>query len=761
MIAVAWMFRFVFRGETIGDDLTFHMAESARLADCLRHGDWDFWNPSANAGFASLYYYQAVPQLASAIPAALFGHHLFWFQLSLILPLVLAPAAAYRGARLLGATPWQAAAAALAVALLSGQSRWGAGADGTFQVGLYTQTWALAAFPLALGHAARWIGDARGLAPAIAWGAFVGLCHPIAVAALGIGLVATVAGHVLAYLIMSRPTGRALVVAALGAGVAIHAGLAAALDDAAYLVAAALCLAAAARLGPALVRGDAPARPSRARVAAEIPRLAVLGVCMIAATAPLWVPWLVVDYDGFGGFPHRVDDEVGPGYAGLLRWQLDGAILDFARPSVLTWLVPLAILLARPPAGTTVSLRWLGTPAFVYAALLALGPALPKVADDLLAPVRFLGALQVVLAIAAAVGTLLVGRALWDACGRRPRAAFALRTGLAAVAAALFVLLASGAGPRALGRHAWVLADYDNHHRDELLEIADFLRAQPPGRKQVTQGTESHWWNLLTYVYARVPSLLQMGGGGLQASPNYDFVWSVRDLAKLAWVYDAPYLVLKHAPERKGARVPDRAGDRHPAGTTLLRTAHYEVRRLAAPGLISPVRVTGVLPAGRGPARAAAIAWLRSDAPLADEVLAYAGHGDAEPRTAQPAATVRRAARQDSPGDEADLFAEVEVTGPGATTFVARESWHPRWRAFVDGVEVPVRRVTPDFPAVDVPPGRHLVQLRFERPWWATALWLALPGVTLLAWACHRAWTSRCSSRARRARGRTRPASPS
>src|ERR1700704_2522805 len=158
-LAMVAIYAHMFAGELAGDDLTFHMAESVRI------GDFDFWNPSANAGFASAYYYQVVPQLISAIPAAVFGHHLFFFQLSVFLQLVLAPPAAYRGMLLVGATPWQAAIAALAIGFTNGESRWGTGNAGTFQVGLYTQTWALAAFPLALGHAARWATEARGLAP--------------------------------------------------------------------------------------------------------------------------------------------------------------------------------------------------------------------------------------------------------------------------------------------------------------------------------------------------------------------------------------------------------------------------------------------------------------------------------------------------------------------------------------------------------------------------------------------------------------------
>jgi len=110
------------------------------------------------------------------------------------------------------------------------------------------------------------------------------------------------------------------------------------------------------------------------------------------------------------------------------------------------------------------------------------------------------------------------------------------------------------------------------------------------------------------------------------------------------------------------------------------------------------------------------------------KVVAYAGTGGP---TLPPQGTVLRAWRQDSPGALADLVADVDVTAP--TTFVFRESWHPRWHAYIDGHEVAVRRVTPDFPAVDAPPGRHQLQLRFERPWWAQAAWLAWPGSMLLA----------------------------
>ncbi|HEY0480210.1 MAG TPA: hypothetical protein VGD37_21965, partial [Kofleriaceae bacterium] len=712
-LAMVAIYGHMFAGELAGDDLTFHMAESARIADCLRAGDFDFWNPSANAGFASAYYYQVVPQLASAIPAAIFGHHLLFFQLSVFLPLVLAPAAAYRGMRLVGATPWQAAIAALAIGFTNGESRWGTGNAGTFQVGLYTQTWALAAFPLALGHAVRWASSARGLAPAIAWGTFVSLCHPFAGFGLGIALFA---GWVAQLLL--RGVDRVLAELAPG------------------------LLADRGELSDAVVAlGNRWSRPPPRPMRGELVRLAIFAVALAIACMAFWLP-LVVDYAGFGGFPHRVNDEVGPGFGTLLTWYSHGGVLDYARPVVLTWTLPIAALLARGRF-----MRWLWTPAAVYAVWLGLGPHLPKTDDDLVPAVRFLGAMQVVMSLAIGAGFVALCASIWNApegsalhrpirrvlvaiSPRRWRAGIAgaplqygVRTGLAAITAALGVLLVFPGG-RALISRVHVLGDFENSHGAELHTITQRLQTERPGRKQVGPGAENHWWNLLSYEYGRRPSLLMMGGGGLQASPNYDFLWNTsKEYAKNAWVYDAPLLVF----EKKNAAS-------MPPGDLVFETKNYMVRRLPAPGLVSAVEVSGALkPGAKRAIHAAAIDWYKTGQPLENRVLAYPGSGGAG---GPPHGSVVRSFRQDSPGDAADLYAEVDATA--TTTFVARESWHPRWHAYLDGAPVPIRRVTPDFPAVDVPAGHHVLALRFERPWWAQVAWLAWPLISLAAWLATR-----------------------
>ncbi|MBE7452802.1 MAG: hypothetical protein HS111_29160 [Kofleriaceae bacterium] len=185
---LCWVYAGVFRGEVCGDDNSYHFAEAAFLADALRQGDLDWWNPAANAGFPSGYYYQLVPAAIPGVLAAIFGGVLFWFQLTIFLSMVLVPAATYRGLRLMGAEPWPALGRALAVSFVLSGSKWGAGAEGVFWVGLYTQGVAMVAYPLALGSGWRWLVHGRGAAPAVAWGLFVGLCHPVAGVCLGLAL---------------------------------------------------------------------------------------------------------------------------------------------------------------------------------------------------------------------------------------------------------------------------------------------------------------------------------------------------------------------------------------------------------------------------------------------------------------------------------------------------------------------------------------------------------------------------------------------
>ena len=568
----AWVYSRVFRGEPAGDDLTFHLAETTRISDCLRVGDFDLWNPSANAGYASAYYYQVIPQLVPAAMAAITGTQvLFWFQLCLFLPLVLAPVAAYRALRVWNASPLAALGGAIAVACCISNSRWGAGADGTFSVGLYTQTWSFAMFPLALAYGARWLDRGTSLGAATAWGLLVGLCHPFAGIALGF---------------------------ALGVGAVV----------------------------PALVRRVVSPIDQRARNFFKTPaspiddgsgttvmrrslRIALLGVLLLIGSMSAWLPTLV-DYAGFGGFPHRVGDEVGPGLVGLSSMIAAGRLLDYHRAAILTTLLLPTLLLVRHRA-----LSWLWSAALLYASLLALGPHLVT-PDDLFPAVRFLGPLQIVVSLAIGAGAVQLATTLWQLAARS-KTPLVGRTVIAsvAVAATIFVIV-----PAAAYNHSRVRisTDYPKVHRNEYDAIFSALLKEPPGRKQSRDGGDTHWLNLLPYVYERRDALWQMGGAGLQSSPNYEFLWDERDPIRTAWIFDAPILLFGREHETA-----------MPEGQTIVETQHFIMRRLPSEGLVSPVQVLGVLPPGRFPARAAAKSWLATQAPMKDQVFAYAGFGGA------------------------------------------------------------------------------------------------------------------------------------
>jgi hypothetical protein len=447
---------------------------------------------------------------------------------------------------------------------------------------------------------------------------------------------------------------------------------------------------------------------------APLLRLVVLGGLLVVGSACAWVP-VIVDYDGFGGFPHRVADEVGPGFEKLWDAFAEGDFLDQPRPDlpVLSALLPIAAILG----GARWMPRWWAAAA-IFALLLGAGPHMPKIGqDDLLPAVRFWGSLQIVLA-------LLAGAGVVAACER----VFRLRLGepwqpmVEAASATACLLLAIFVVATGLPvQRARVLSadDFPHIHRRDLDPLLATLRELPPGRTQIRAGVANHWAVALPYIESRRPPFLVMGGAPLQSSSSYVYTWELRDNdpRRAAWIFDAPYVL---ALATRTGEVP---------GAELVATSgYYALMRYPAPGLVGPVQVTGTLPPGRKAARKEAVRWLWSEAPYQDQVLAHAGSGGAGPPPQGRVVDWRRGGSW--------IAADVEADAP--TTFVVRETWHPRWRATLDGAPVAVRHVTPSFMAIDVPPGAHTFRLEFQRPWWALALWLLWPAIPLAAWLTQR-----------------------
>jgi len=663
---LAWCYAHLFAGEPHGLDNTAHLAEVTFLAQAMKAGDWNAWDPSGNSGFASGYYYQVLPQALTAAFSALTGlKPLLSFQIALFLPLILAPLAAYRAMRVLGAAPWVAVGAAVALPftiggdLMAGPGmdvgRWGLGADGALSGGLFTQLWAFAALPLALAYTVRWLESGEGLAPTLAWGLFVGLCHPFAGLALGV--------------------------------------------------------AAAAGTAWRMIQRLAHRARERAGPGGMVPRLALLALLLLAGSACAWLP-VLVDYRGFGGFPARVADEVGPGFLRLLRWFAEGRVLDHGRWPALTLLLVPVIVWARADW-----LAWLWAPAVTFALVLGIGPHLGKTPDDLFPAVRFLGPLQVVLALAIGSGAMALARAPAGAAPAGRSRAGRWRTAFAWALALVLPLVVVG-GARTQHQRVKVLADYAFIDREDFLRSLAALRTMPGGRLQVALGAECHWTLQLPYVYDSRPTVLVGGGAALQSSPVFAYAWALHkaDPARVARVFDAPLLLMRVNHARFIGH-----------GEVVWQGRTYQLRRFDAPGLVGPVTVMGTLPAERRARRQAALDWLTSEFAMRDQVLA-----DPLPAggSAPPAGRVLELARGPS---EIRARVRVDDDALGATTYAIRESWHPRWHATLDGREVAVRRITPDYMAVDVPRGEHVLQLDFRRPVWVWLLWLLAPALVLLA----------------------------
>ena len=75
--------------------------------------------------------------------------------------------------------------------------------------------------------------------------------------------------------------------------------------------------------------------------------------------------------------------------------------------------------------------------------------------------------------------------------------------------------------------------------------------------------------------------------------------------------------------------------------------------------------------------------------------------------------------------------ADCEVLRPAYVLF--KMTWHPNWKAYVDGAARPVAMLSPGFAAVAVEPGRHRVEFRYE-PGWSKPV-LAAAGLLVAALA--------------------------
>jgi hypothetical protein len=197
-----------------------------------------------------------------------------------------------------------------------------------------------------------------------------------------------------------------------------------------------------------------------------------------------------------------------------------------------------------------------------------------------------------------------------------------------------------------------------------------------------------------------------------------------------------------------------------PAGARLVdRRGRHRLYEMPGVGYLRVGDVATVVDADRSTMASAALPFLHSDLPARAiyPSVAYDGRPAAVPTVdlARPPAG--------SPGEvlaQVDLGADGRYVGQVRATreavVVLAASYHPGWRARVDGHPVRPFMVAPSFVAVRVPPGSHSVEFVFRpyQNYWL--LWL-VAAVVLVLTASRRSLVRLVSARAgRRSGGRAR-----
>jgi len=695
--AVAYLAEFTVAAPDINDDV-FHFGLIQRMNAAWDAGGnpLDTWIGYWGQGFPVLRYYQHLPHfvvvlvyrlLGETVPLATVYDAWRWLLLAAM------PFTFYLGSRRLGAAPITAACVALCTPLLGAnpaehhflgfQARsflWSGG-------GLYTQLMAIVLFPLALGTVVQAALGQRRLAPAGAWLAATWLTH------LVLGYAASLIGA----LVLLHPQARGQRVWVATRLTAVYAGVA--------IVAAYLLL-------PTLLEGRWLSRSA----------------------------WEPAEYwDSYGA-------------AYVLSALVSGGLLDGPRLPVLTLLAGMGALLAlwslrsraaAPERGF--ALVALGI--FLLGLLLYFGrPTWGRLLDALpfagsLPLHRFICAVQFGAVLLA--GFALARIASWLSWQRgNPQAAVAVLALLLALAPAIVATVASASQNRAWRLEA---AQANAAVAGPLARAFAGFRLrdeETPGRGYA--GTSWDWGRDFRY------------GGS-----NVYHRWSGQDLPAISYMYHTMGLNsdLEPAFDPRRRDHYELFNVRHLLGDQPGRLPTFAVQEAIAPGLVAGhvateayfgvVRSVAFYRYERGGAadlKALArefvdsnwhgagcfirIGWRDGDAAAPGEVTLPSEAS--LPPVPQDGSQPPRGTILSSSGSGDSYQARLRLDEPGVILF--RMSYHPNWRARLDGEPVETLMLSPGYIGVRAPAGEHELEMTYQPPRWTRALlWAGLAFLALAA----------------------------
>ncbi|HSP98294.1 MAG TPA: YfhO family protein [Candidatus Dormibacteraeota bacterium] len=673
------------------NDGAFHLGTIRNTIDAIGEGanPIDFWIPTWLYGFPLFHYYQPGPYLLVALLHALFGRVLsllVLYRLTTLVAVAAFPLTTYAASRRLGLERETAVGGALAAGLVSGGYTYGIEPFSFTWAGygLFAQAVALPLLPLALAEGWRAV-DGRG--PTIRQ---------------ALALVAVFMAHILY----------------------------------GYIAAVSLGLAP-------LVARSAPELRRRllglTRFYVQVVALLAFFVVPLALDSAYHAKSLYDSADKFDSY----------GAAVVLTRLLGGALFDADRLPVLTCLALIGLYLCVR--------RWLEERSgvhgwiacgFVLWTLLYFGrPTWGRLVDLLplghgLHLERLSSGVQMFGFFLAAVA---IG-ALWRWCLALERPW--LRCMVSGGALVLLFAPAVAERVRYIQSSVRIVREGQQRYLAEAAEFAPMLeriQAEPPAR--VYAGHSADWGG--KYCVGSVPVYQLLSGAGIANTLNAPFSWPLPTDFQYQFnlwdqtsydLYDVRYVVT------------DQPWVQPPGGERIFQAGRHSLYRVASEGpfrLVNvPLAVAGDhestwylikqwtmsrWPRQRAHARLLfaaaevravpnalrmldAFHWVRSGEPggMARNVFDTPGVFDGPPPP-PPSGTVKLIS-------ESRQEASASVDLPAAAVLMFKVTYHPGWRAWIDGQPAVTMLLTPGFTGVEVPAGRHLVRFEYRAGWLKTLL---------------------------------------
>jgi len=464
---------------------------------------------------------------------------------------------------------------------------------------------------------------------------------------------------------------------------------------------------------------------NRSNALARVRRLASAGTLALAITSWMWLPY-VLERGFLNASPYLLQEKYASYGAGtILGWLFTGELTDHGRLPVLAALLAIgvagAVVRRAPSALFALALFaiWL----VLYFGRATLGPlAMLLPLQETLLFHRFIGGVHIAAIMLMGVG----GAAIFGLLRTRTSLP---RTGLAV--AAIAIALAPALKDRYTFEETngiWMRQTQAAIDADaEMRSLVAALRELPAGR--VYAGLRSNWGERLDFaipfrsvhayqylVTERFRMLAPPFGG---ASLNSDLQFDFNDQSEAQYdLYNVRYVI---APRDVS----------FPSFMRVLQTtARYTLYAAPSSGHAEFVALTGresvttqakLFPRNRafvngsGPGERAYLRWnypAPVDSVVSGPVAGCANGGELHYERIQPSRF------------------DFLTSCPGAATLVIKETFHPNWRATVDGNPAETFMVSPSYVGLSVPPGDHFVTVEYRSTPLKTPLLIV--GVVLL-----------------------------